>query len=157
MGSLAETSWRIKSIANMASLGSELVSSSTSTLPPLPTRSPLRLSATMRASALEDTAILPPIPGSFPVHTLDLNFKSTPFVSPSPESPLTDPTDDEPDSPSPPPPPQSQPPPNPMTKRHHALQELLSSERAYASDLALICDVHIPLALGKSSCTTLFH
>ncbi|KAL4079100.1 hypothetical protein J3A83DRAFT_4455522, partial [Scleroderma citrinum] len=37
-----------------------------------------------------------------------------------------------------------------MTKRMHALVELLSSERAYASDLALIRDIHIPLALGKS-------
>ena len=34
------------------------------------------------------------------------------------------------------------------TKRYHALHELLSSERAYASDLALITEVHIPLALG---------
>lgn len=34
------------------------------------------------------------------------------------------------------------------TKRYHALHELLSSERAYASDLALIREVHIPLALG---------
>lgn len=38
-----------------------------------------------------------------------------------------------------------------MTKRKHALFELLSSERAYASDLALIRDIHIPLALGQSS------
>ncbi|KAG6849358.1 hypothetical protein H0H93_009141 [Arthromyces matolae] len=37
----------------------------------------------------------------------------------------------------------------PMTKRQHALHELLSSERAYASDLALIREVHIPLALGQ--------
>ncbi|KAI6046273.1 hypothetical protein EDC04DRAFT_2864786 [Pisolithus marmoratus] len=36
-----------------------------------------------------------------------------------------------------------------MTKRMHALFELLSSERAYASDLALIRDIHIPLALGN--------
>ncbi|KAL0955621.1 hypothetical protein HGRIS_001854 [Hohenbuehelia grisea] len=36
-----------------------------------------------------------------------------------------------------------------LTKRQHALHELLSSERAYASDLALIKDVHIPLALGQ--------
>ncbi|KIJ51253.1 hypothetical protein M422DRAFT_776540 [Sphaerobolus stellatus SS14] len=36
----------------------------------------------------------------------------------------------------------------PTSKRKHALTELLSSERAYASDLALIRDVHIPLALG---------
>ncbi|KAH9889302.1 hypothetical protein C8Q73DRAFT_653747 [Cubamyces lactineus] len=34
-------------------------------------------------------------------------------------------------------------------KRTHALLELLSSERAYASDLALIRDIHIPLALGQ--------
>lgn len=38
-----------------------------------------------------------------------------------------------------------------MTKRHHAMHELLSSERAYASDLALIREVHIPLALGEPS------
>ena len=35
-----------------------------------------------------------------------------------------------------------------MSKRTHALLELLSSERAYASDLALIRDIHIPCALG---------
>jgi hypothetical protein len=35
-----------------------------------------------------------------------------------------------------------------MSKRTHALLELLSSERAFASDLALIRDIHIPLALG---------
>lgn len=40
--------------------------------------------------------------------------------------------------------------PTVMTKRVHALRELLSSERAYASDLALIRDIHIPLALGRS-------
>jgi hypothetical protein len=39
-----------------------------------------------------------------------------------------------------------------MTKRQHALHELLSSERAYASDLALMRDIHIPLALGKFLC-----
>lgn len=37
-----------------------------------------------------------------------------------------------------------------VSKRVHALLELLSSERAYASDLALIRDIHIPLALGAS-------
>ncbi|KAF7968579.1 hypothetical protein HWV62_30067 [Athelia sp. TMB] len=35
-----------------------------------------------------------------------------------------------------------------MTKRTHALIELLSSERAYVSDLSLIQQIHIPLALG---------
>ncbi|TCD69582.1 hypothetical protein EIP91_007004 [Steccherinum ochraceum] len=39
--------------------------------------------------------------------------------------------------------------PAPISKRVHALQELLSSERAYASDLILIRDIHIPLALGQ--------
>lgn len=38
-----------------------------------------------------------------------------------------------------------------VSKRTHALLELLNSERAYASDLALIRDVHIPLALGEFS------
>ncbi|KAK7052828.1 hypothetical protein VNI00_004147 [Paramarasmius palmivorus] len=37
----------------------------------------------------------------------------------------------------------------PLTKRQHALLELLSSERAYASDLALVRMVYIPLALGQ--------
>lgn len=36
-----------------------------------------------------------------------------------------------------------------MTKRQHALQELLSSEKSYGSDLALVRQVHIPLALGQ--------
>ena len=46
---------------------------------------------------------------------------------------------------------QNNPAPSPPTlsKRNHALLELLSSERAYASDLALIRDMHIPLALGE--------
>ncbi|KAF7325303.1 DH domain-containing protein [Mycena venus] len=35
-----------------------------------------------------------------------------------------------------------------LSKRQHALHELMSSERAYASDLALILEVHIPLAQG---------
>ncbi|KZV88381.1 hypothetical protein EXIGLDRAFT_722762 [Exidia glandulosa HHB12029] len=34
------------------------------------------------------------------------------------------------------------------SKREHALLELLNTERSYASDLAIIRDVHIPLALG---------
>jgi len=35
-----------------------------------------------------------------------------------------------------------------LSKRTHALLELIESERAYASDLALIRDVHLPVALG---------
>jgi hypothetical protein len=35
------------------------------------------------------------------------------------------------------------------TKRTHALTELLASERVYASDLAIMRHVHIPLALGQ--------
>ncbi|KAI0041090.1 hypothetical protein FA95DRAFT_1501923 [Auriscalpium vulgare] len=38
-----------------------------------------------------------------------------------------------------------------ISKRNHALLEILSSERAYASDLALIRDIHIPLALGQQT------
>ncbi|KAJ7721490.1 hypothetical protein B0H16DRAFT_367049 [Mycena metata] len=45
----------------------------------------------------------------------------------------------------PPPPPAAEP---VLSKRQHALHELLSSERAYASDLALMLEVHIPLAQG---------
>ncbi|KAK0483690.1 Dbl homology domain-containing protein [Armillaria novae-zelandiae] len=37
-----------------------------------------------------------------------------------------------------------------VTKRQHALQELLASEKSYGSDLALVRQVHIPLALGAS-------
>lgn len=36
-----------------------------------------------------------------------------------------------------------------ISKREHALKELLTSEQAYASDLAFIRNVHIPMALGK--------
>ncbi|ETW74620.1 hypothetical protein HETIRDRAFT_456197 [Heterobasidion irregulare TC 32-1] len=58
----------------------------------------------------------------------------------------------QPDKPLPVPPDPSAPPPAPaISKRTHALLELLSSERAYASDLALIRDIHIPLALGKEA------
>ncbi|KAB5591604.1 RhoGEF domain containing protein [Ceratobasidium theobromae] len=42
-------------------------------------------------------------------------------------------------------------PPPPKTKRTHALLELLSSERAYASDLALVRDIYLPLARGRPS------
>ncbi|KAJ7821543.1 hypothetical protein B0H14DRAFT_3471443 [Mycena olivaceomarginata] len=38
--------------------------------------------------------------------------------------------------------------PSTLSKRQHALHELMSSERAYASDLTLILEVHIPLADG---------
>ncbi|KAI0785725.1 hypothetical protein C8Q75DRAFT_722268 [Abortiporus biennis] len=41
--------------------------------------------------------------------------------------------------------------PTPVSKRTHALMELLTSERAYCSDLRLLRDMHIPLALGLKS------
>jgi hypothetical protein len=46
-----------------------------------------------------------------------------------------------------------------VSKRTHALHELLSSERAYASDLAFVRDVHIPLASGEwpQSCPVACH
>jgi dynamin-binding protein len=36
----------------------------------------------------------------------------------------------------------------PTSKRHHALLELLTSERSYSTDLCLIRDLHMSLALG---------
>lgn len=42
-----------------------------------------------------------------------------------------------------------------MSKREYALRELLSSERAYASDLSLIHQVYIPLAQGEGSFFTI--
>src|SRR5712671_802855 len=50
-----------------------------------------------------------------------------------------------------PPPSATLPPRGPTTalsKRTHALLELIDSERAYASDLALLRNVHLPVALG---------
>ncbi|KAF9033460.1 hypothetical protein BDZ89DRAFT_1130975 [Hymenopellis radicata] len=41
------------------------------------------------------------------------------------------------------------PPPPTKSKRQHAIEEVLTSERCYASDMALVRDVHIPLALGE--------
>ena len=69
------------------------------------------------------------------------NLKALPL---RPESPFNLSPVDEPDSSS-----SSLDQQVPMTKRQHALHELLSSERAYASDLALIRAIHIPLALGN--------
>lgn len=43
------------------------------------------------------------------------------------------------------------------SKRTHAFLALLSSERSYASDLALIRDIHIPLALGMQFLWPLVH
>ncbi|KAF8633352.1 hypothetical protein AX17_004524 [Amanita inopinata Kibby_2008] len=122
--------------------------------------------------APEDTAFVagadPPIPGSFPLRnpssfqTLDglldvianLNaddsLKRKTFMSRA-DSPLSIPhtdADEERSSSSSSSLGQSHSPP--MTKRRHALQELLASERAYAADLALLCEVHIPLALGHA-------
>lgn len=77
----------------------------------------------------------------------DMDHNGTKSVSPMIYMPMDYDTDDMLESPS------SvvsyDPPPATMTKRVHALLELLSSERAYASDLALIRDIHIPLALGE--------
>lgn len=40
-------------------------------------------------------------------------------------------------------------PSNAAARRTEAMHELLSSERKYACDLALVCGLHIPLAQGK--------
>ncbi|KAF9075511.1 hypothetical protein BDP27DRAFT_1212296 [Rhodocollybia butyracea] len=42
-----------------------------------------------------------------------------------------------------------------FTKRQHALHELLASERAYASDLALVREIYIPLAIGLPTLTSI--
>ncbi|KAI9464895.1 Dbl homology domain-containing protein [Boletus coccyginus] len=41
---------------------------------------------------------------------------------------------------------------NAAARRTEAMHELLSSERKYACDLALVCGLHIPLAQGKPVC-----
>ncbi|CAK5281916.1 unnamed protein product [Mycena citricolor] len=63
----------------------------------------------------------------------------------------------EPPPPAPPPrsplrpPPTSPPSEQTVSKRQHALTELIASERAYVSDLALVLEVHVPLAEGPMS------
>ncbi|THH18319.1 hypothetical protein EW146_g2634 [Bondarzewia mesenterica] len=141
--------------------------------PPLPARSPLRPRPTPRPSQL---SLVVEQPTDMPIATMPLLHRSfgsfsnlldsinaglsapeksilsiIPPRTPSPDKPLPVPPDppleespveEVPRAPS-------SPAPTVITKRTHALLELLSSERAYASDLALIRDIHIPLALGQ--------
>ncbi|KAL5512483.1 hypothetical protein ACEPAG_3136 [Sanghuangporus baumii] len=118
-------------------------------------RSVASLSAALEQFAL-DTSIMPATPGS-EIHACDtfsLSEEKPLPVPPKDDSPPGSPTatiglnsiiseasTDATLSPSAP----------PVTKREHALKELLSSERSYASDLAFIQNVHIPLALGKQA------
>lgn len=107
--------------------------------PAIPQRSPLRPPAKARVKILDD-------------QEMPLSFLSSPsitaliepeqkFLPVRPDSPLAlSPLEDEPASSNS---------SFTMSKRQHALLELLESERAYASDLALVREVHIPLALGK--------
>ncbi|KAG6853668.1 hypothetical protein C0991_002466 [Blastosporella zonata] len=142
--------------------------------PPLPVRSPLRpisrstsgassmtepttarplrprRPATPPALDIEDFASIveEPLPLTFPLHHQSYTIEESHAVESKtlplrPESPISIEDENSSSSSSSMAPPQS-----PMTKRQHALHELLSSERAYASDLALIREVHIPLALG---------
>ncbi|KAF8911579.1 hypothetical protein CPB84DRAFT_1762280 [Gymnopilus junonius] len=85
------------------------------------------------------------VDGSRSSLTIDIQSKALPE---RPESPLSIDLDDEPTRT---PPSLAHQPTMVFTKRQHALQELLSSEKAYATDLALIRDVHIPLALGQTA------
>ncbi|KAH9980663.1 hypothetical protein BJV74DRAFT_797991 [Russula compacta] len=84
----------------------------------------------------------------------DKPLPTTP-LSPSPPNSINDSTLDSPSVRDPidyPPPSATLPPKAPSTglsKRTHALLELIESERAYASDLALIRDIHLPVALGN--------
>lgn len=126
--------------------------------PPLPTRSPLRPRATSATcQRMSHPLILSPESVQpFHTHALSSLSESTELSnkklsvsslpdSPSPLSPVD--VDDEGSSTSS----ILNTPPTTVSKRTHALLELLSSERAYASDLALIRDIHIPLALGQPS------
>ncbi|KAI0061868.1 hypothetical protein BV25DRAFT_1826155 [Artomyces pyxidatus] len=150
-------------------------STTPSSSPPIPSRSPLRPSA--RPVAVVESSPDMPLPmlsgrsfGSF--STLVDSLSGAPFVVDPPKSisPVPSRTPS-PDKPLPVPPnvlvdalcieePLETPASTKTTfsksssgisKRTHALHELLSSERAYASDLALIRDVHIPLALGQQA------
>ena len=132
--------------------------------PPLPPRSPLRprpraivsstqvlLDARNLAARMDDNALAhsyATISGLLDSMALSESSQSPDedLSSYRPDSPTVSPIDDEAVSSS-----SSSslvPTPPMMSKRIHALMELLTSERAYASDLALIRDIHIPLALG---------
>lgn len=132
--------------------------------PPIPVRSPLRprpRAIVSSTQVLEDARNLVAQVDEMPLthsrsyaslagllESLDLTDGTRPMSSEQllpgrPDSPsIISSIDDDDASPGP-----SHPPPT-MSKRTHALLELLTSERAYASDLALIRDIHIPLALG---------
>lgn len=138
------------------SLSNSSTNTSTNTLAPTTT-------ATVRPQGFTRPATPPPLDiddlaaivedAPLPFHRQRRNFitltgpglKLAPKPLPSPpDSPISISLDDSHESEDRPPP------PPPMSKRQHALLELLSSERAYASDLALIREVHMPLALGRS-------
>ncbi|KAJ1306224.1 hypothetical protein OPQ81_010931 [Rhizoctonia solani] len=101
-----------------------------------------------------------PLRSSRPGTSLSLNRPSTSASSrmviqlplPSTTHPSSPSSSNPPNAPIPTNDPTRPPPPSPeqkTSKRTHALLELLSSERAYASDLALIRDIFLPLAQGK--------
>ncbi|KAG6918870.1 hypothetical protein DXG01_010934 [Tephrocybe rancida] len=146
--------------------------------PPLPARSPLRpiSRSTSGASTMTDATSMKPLrprrpatpPAldigdfasiveeplpiafsmrhqSYPGGIEDTQALDSKRLPPRPESPISIEDENSSSSSSSMAPPQS-----PLTKRQHALHELLSSERAYASDLALIREFHIPLALGHN-------
>lgn len=115
-------------------------------VPPIPARSPLRPRPSPLTPPQQRTPPSPTIPDNGNDNDNDMTLSSlnaaiSSVIDSRREKPLPEPVLD-PEEPkggasSP-----------PLTKRQHALHELLSSERAYASDLALIREVHIPLALG---------
>jgi len=128
--------------------------------PPLPPRSPLRprpRAIVSSTQVLEDARNLAAQMDDMPsyeslaglLESMDLNEdpqypEGQHVFTNRPDSSVISPLDDEVTSLST----SMTPTPPTMSKRTHALLELLSSERAYASDLALIRDVHIPCALG---------
>ncbi|KZS87128.1 Dbl homology domain-containing protein [Sistotremastrum niveocremeum HHB9708] len=147
---------RSSSASRISTATTNTTSSFGSVVPPtLPMRSPLRpmaRSISTATSASNGNGVMePPLSPSNFTSIYDA-YSTTPPTSRSP-SPSLPPSPQLPPSPSPtstsaskhvaPLLPQAQP-----TKRTHALMELLSSERAYASDLAIIRDIFLPLALG---------
>ena len=102
---------------------------------------------------LGDMSKPPPLLSVSRTPSPDKPLPTTPLSASSPTS-IDDSSLDSPQDPLDSPPPSSTTPPkvaNGTSKRTHALLELIESERAYASDLALIRDIHLPVALGTSS------
>lgn len=131
----------------MLRMGSSSSFSINSLVDPFPTADLL-----IDAPFLNDKPKVPPL---FPVPRTpspDKPLPITPSTSTSSPTSTEDHSHDSASNPMDSPPPSATLPPkllsSGLTKRTHALLELIESERTYASDLALIRDIHLPVALG---------